>query len=170
MRMTKRDELLNVIAQAQQSLAALELVPEYDCYHRGDMVRTTVRYRGGREFTYLLLKIVLTDQETKHVDRYGRPLPTHVWYCTGYRGPLSWDELMRYLTDNRDVVAWEKLVVWQGDPVPTRAHEDVKADLLDILRHEYGVGGSLEALHVRVIDKLLNVDGIELAVTDPTHP
>jgi hypothetical protein len=182
----RRARLQREIREAQLQLDALEFVPTEDSYADGTVIRAQILNPGKRDpLTYLFLKVA----DPAGINSRN---PSAVrWYHTGWvqrsagasRGNSTyfngWPELQTWLTEPRRVVeSWEILTprceLNHADPTPRtsagRSHESIHADVLDVLRAEYGFTAphniskpfdpALDHQLSELAHKILRVDGV----------
>jgi hypothetical protein len=181
----RRARLQREIREAQLQLDALEFVPETDSYPDGTVIRASVLNPGQRDpLTYLFLRIDSLDHNV--TGRGGVR-----WYHTGYIGHAQgnhatqklrtyfdgWPELQTWLSEPKRVVeSWEILTTpctrdhTPRDAATGRSHESIHADVLDVLRAEYGFTASsqtdkpydaaLDHQLSELAHKILRVDGV----------
>lgn len=103
------------IADAQEKLDRINMLPRIDAYKHGEMIRLTVRPRYGNdaERTYLLLKIA--DPNWSQAERSNGPR----WYFTGTlsgrgngggTGYRRWDQIISWIVNDVELVEWVELV------------------------------------------------------------
>lgn len=167
----RRADLERQIRDAQRALDTIQMVPVEDTYPDGAIIRAQIRSRSGESATYVFLKVI----RPVDIPRDGDVVR---WYHTGQidhgatqqraRGEayfVSWRELQSWLIDRGRVIeSWEIVeprCELDHTPRNRRAHEDIQADILNVLRSEYGAWTDIqESKHERVIAKIMNIEGV----------
>lgn len=162
---SRRADLERQIADAQRALDTIQMVPTEDSYPDGTIIRAQIRYGSGFLKTYVFLKVGTEPNDEVR------------WYHTGRikHGPTkrratdepffdSWRELQTWLIDRGRVIeSWEIVeprCEYDHPPRGRRAHEDVQADILDVLRDEYGETADNITKHLHVINKIMRIEGV----------
>lgn len=111
--------LHRTIADAQEKLRRLELIPPKDDFAHGTVVRVEVdrRYGDPTRLTYVFMKVVTDEEVATPNGGTGRRVR---WYHTGdlaylRNKPLSrwvsWDVLVSWLIDHVELVSWHVMVL-----------------------------------------------------------